>query len=243
MNYDQEKIWKFSKLHKIMSWPHDNLIEYLIIKSVSPNTIWEIGAGTGNWCMLMDHMLRPDKVNFHMVEDFKWNSLNLKFDYFWPRTPKEFTENIESTQSALNQDKINSTYYFVDEKEIHNKLDELIDVIRIDVDVADPDSTMKWILDNGSKNLIVIVDDTVEISRVMMMQEQIELGNLKLLWWGINSAAWCRTDLNSDDILNSIVETPVEHFKQFQIRDQKFMRRNNKFLITWPTGTFHELLR
>jgi hypothetical protein len=131
----------------------------------------------------------------------------------------------------------------VDEKEIHNKLDELIDVIRIDVDVADPDSTMKWILDNGSNNLIVIVDDTVEISRVMMMQEQIELGNLKLLWWGINSAAWCRTDLNSDNILNSIVETPVEHFKQFQIRDQKFMGRNNKFLITWPTGTFHELLR
>ena len=226
-----------------MSWPHDNLIESRIIKAISAKEIWEIGAGTGSWCMMMDHCNRPNKINFHMVENFEYTASNFKPDFFWPNTPKEFTDYVDQTQQDLNQEPINTKYYFVDEQEIHSKLTESIDLVRIDIDPVNPEATMKWILDNGSDNLVVIVDDTVEISRVMMMQEQIELGNLKLLWWGINSAAWCHPNINSTEIFEKIMESPVEHFKQLHVDNKKFMGRTNEFLVTWPDGNFYNTLR
>ena len=59
-----KELEQFHKQYPSMSFVRDLLLETLIFKTMKPYQVWELGAGNGNWCSLMNHFSTFNKSCF-----------------------------------------------------------------------------------------------------------------------------------------------------------------------------------
>ena len=191
-----------SKLHELRMFYHkyeamaniyDMAIELAIIDYVNPNTIWELGAASGHWSAAMQHLMTHKECHFTLVENFK--EATLYKDIGVPQDAVEL-KNYLHAQFDFRPDLIIKSMDDLPSAELK------IDVLRVDCDTESKyHSLSKWILFNGSDNLIVFVDDVrpnARPDRLFMMQDLVNRGLLEFLWGGEEEAAWCSPKLKLD---------------------------------------------
>ena len=200
----------------VMSDIIDQIGEVTLFKFFKPHRIIELGAATGNWCVIMNSLSdKSIEQHFTLVEDFSWHNTEIKLDkqfainYNFPKNKIELENNIANYIKSFNV--IDKSV----EQLIQEDLEQKVDLIRIDCDIKDMmqwDKVLEWIDRNGSDNLIVLSDDIRSTSaphRMLIMQQLVAQGKFRLMWIGEDTAAWCRINIIEkvygwfDYILNS----------------------------------------
>ena len=230
-----KELEQFHKQYPSMSLVDDLLIETLICIIMKPSQVWELGAGNGNWCSLMNHCSRPNNTEFTLVENFTLAKINDVKAAFWRKHhPYQFTTQEELISHMSNFDI--KTNYFSEVKDLPTYIDKKIDIVRIDLDYPGPDQQKlaNWILDNGSDNLVVIADDTLTnkcFHRFMIMQEQVAKGNLRLFWIGRDTSAWCRPKVDIEPFFHFASKFKNYYGSMKFNRPYTFFGYNQKYLI------------
>lgn len=193
----------------IMSSPQDAIIEREIIKAFRCKTILELGAGTGAWCAWINSQI--DNLTYYITEDFSYvTKKNLQKyiresnDIKWPSNPTELNTCIEV---LTENNSINYTLFTEDFYDIKHQIPHLIDYARIDCDTKNMRDTIKYLIEHGSENLIIVLDDcrpNTAIGRLLTLSEFIHSGELRTIWSGFDRMAFCRTSYNSKPVIEKI---------------------------------------
>lgn len=232
---DLHKIKNFYSKYKVLSCGEDDLMVFGIFKYMKPKSVWELGAGSGNWCMLMDYMMRPYCTTFHMVENFDTTLDFNRPDYVSPVNSADLIMHVEKVQRELGHSPINAVYHFDNVENIYNQLDTAIDIARLDCTPLDPTAAIEWLIAQGSDNLVIVVDDTTItkcLDRVTAMQEQVAAGHLKPLWIGLDSAAWVRSTVDTTPLLNTLINRYGHLFGRCEMVYAKFFGKDYWYLVT-----------
>ena len=195
---------------KIQSQPADTLVELEIYKYFSPRSVWEFGAGTGSWAIIMNY-LSGHSATFSMTENFTFVTSDRlrKYrtdDQFWPETIKELSDHLDNSNSKLG---VNMDYELYDKDIYHylNNIETPFEFVRLDCDLEKPHETIEHIIENSTDNLVIIVDDVEPngcLNRLMLLQEQVAKGKLRIFWTGVCTAAWCKPGVDIEPFFNSM---------------------------------------
>ena len=222
-----KKLMNFINNYDVMSYPEDLLVEICISKFYKPKTIYELGCASGNWCAAINKFAKLYQSNFFLVDNFAL-AKNIK-DL---NVPKNITE----LEQHLSKFDINATV--IDNNiDCLSKPDREIDLVRLDCDTQNHKKLVDWILTNGSKNLIILADDILpnkRFDRFLMFQEQVALGKLKLLWCGIESAAWCRAEVDTTNFLSEYILELEKDIPYVKVIDEgyEFFGKKQTYLTT-----------
>jgi len=199
-----KQIIRFTDQHTVMSDREDLLIETRIFKHFKPKNVYELGAATGNWCAAMNEFSSIDS-HFTLVENFdvlkNFPTLDIPFN------ETQLKENL--SQFNINYDLI------IDSVDNLKSTEEPIDLVRLDCDPLDYNKLIRWIFDNASDNLIVLSDDIMPNrcpQRFMAFQEQVAKGNLKLIWVGIDTAAWVLPSTQVDKFYELVLKELSDYY-------------------------------
>ena len=186
----------------VMSETIDQIVELAILRFFKPRRLIEFGAATGNWCIVMNGLCNGYvDQHYTLVEDFSWHTNNHagnKSQAVAHNFPKNKTELTQHVSKHIQSFDIIDTS--VDQL-IKTDLEEPVDLVRIDCDIDNPDNwnkTVEWIDRNGSDRLIILSDDiksTVAPHRMLIMQQLVAEGKMKLIYIGEDTAAWCRPSM------------------------------------------------
>ena len=207
----------------------DIFTEYWFIDLLELDEIIEFGAGTGNWSICIDHLTyNPNKQRtFHQVENFNYKGhVFMGWVYEkenWPTTPEELIKHCTTASIDVTKREIKTKYYFEDANDIFKKDAETkFNAVRIDCDI-DWNLFWKWLYSNTNNNYIIIVDDIAPnycYERFYnMMKETTKTGNIKPIWFGINSGIWCNSDLDVTDIHEYAIENFTHLYNKIRTRD------------------------
>lgn len=181
----------------------DQLVEVTILRHFKPTVIMEIGTGNGGWVSLMETMCRDGLLRHYMLlDDFSWiNNESTRHHVEKHQLPENVNELGRMLEGVLwSFDIINQT---IDDY-IKEDPETKIDLVRIDCEpksVSHWQEIVEWIDRNGSDRLIVLCDDikpNVALHRLLLMQQLVAEGKLRLFWIGNDAAAWCRPGLFDD---------------------------------------------
>lgn len=187
----------------VMSETSDQLVEASIFNFFKPRSIVEIGAGSGNWCILMDTVSdESHDRHFILIDNFSWAA-----DDRYKHGAKvcNFPVNVRSLEDHLSP--LLTSFEIMDgsiDVLIENDLKEQVDLIRVDCDPTAQEKwsdVIEWIDHNGSDRLIVLADDVnlnVAPYRMLLLQQLVATGKLVLFWIGEDTAAWCRPSMLAD---------------------------------------------
>lgn len=223
------QITAHTKLFPVMSETVDQIVEAIIFKFFKPKNIIELGAATGNWCVL-HHSLCKGQFDQHytLVEDFSWcatDNVNYKFS-------SEFEFPANKTQLEQHLTGLIDSFTVIDitlDLLINTDVTEKFDLIRLDCDPTTGDEMndlVAWIDRNGSDRLIVLSDDiksTVAPHRMLLLQQLVAQGKMNTMWIGEDTAAWCRPTM-LDDIpnwhtaLKSISDAELVDFDYYKLK-------------------------
>jgi hypothetical protein len=193
--------------------PKDLYIEYFLIDMDRELTeIVELGAGSGNWSLMIDKLTKCDLSyqksvksirHFHQVENFNYlshSSMSYVYeDLRWSTNKEDLVNHITTSSIDLTGTEINTTYHFVDVNDfLQQDFGKKFHVVRLDCDIDNYDYFWSWVYKNTAERFIVIIDDTAPNycpeRFYSAMQETIDSGILNPFWYGINSGAWCNFD-------------------------------------------------
>ena len=196
--------------HRPMADIYDMAIQLAIIDYVKPNTVWELGAASGNWSIIMHKLMDNTNARFTLVENFREDEQYKSIGV--PQNEQELRQRMK--QFDFSPDLVIES---VDNLPLS---DEKVDVIRLDCDFdynSDPSNLSKWILNNSSDRLVIFVDDirmNKRPDRLFMMQEMVNRGLLEFLWGGHDEAAWCKPfGLNRQDLIDNIKEIYLPYYE------------------------------
>lgn len=223
---------------KIQSSLNDTLVEFVIYNYFKPQSVWEFGAGTGSWAIVMNYLGTHPAV-FSMTENFAFITVEHLKKYktknqFWPCNLQELTSHIDQSNWQLGVS-MDYQIYTTDVCHFLNTIDTPFDLVRIDCDLEMPYETIDYILDHSSNNLIIISDDVapnVCLNRLMMLQEQVAKGKLKIFWTGESSAAWCKPDMDIGPFLEHMKIYKAGFKEMFVLDNYKFFGIQQQHLIT-----------
>lgn len=206
-----KELIKFTDKHTVMSDNDDILIESYIFKYFKPKIAYEIGAGSGNWCATINEFARTSTL-YYLVENFEL----LKT---FPTLDMPFNE----SQLRENLSDFNINYkLIIDSIDNLKQTPEPIDLVRLDCDPIDYDKFVQWIFDNSSDNLVILSDDIMPNrcpQRFMTFQEQVGKGNLKLIWVGVDTAAWVKPSTKIDDFYDYIIGNLEDYYDVLKVID------------------------
>lgn len=235
-----------------MSETIDQIVEASIFRFFKPRRVLELGAATGNWCVVMNAMTRGYiDQHYTLVEDFSWcdpGDLDFKFSntHNFPKNKAELEKHVSNHIESF--DVLDKS---IDEL-IETELEEKVDLIRIDCDIKNMmqwDRVIEWIDRNGSDRLIILSDDiksTVAPYRMLIVQQLVAQGKMKLMWIGEDTAAWCRSDMLFEThrwvtYFYSLKECAMMDINENRIRLHSYIqdflhtRRNNIYhIVTFP---------
>lgn len=182
-----------------MSETIDQMGEASIFRFFKPRRIVEFGAATGNWCILMNAMSEGYvEQHYTLVEDFSWHNNGFEsnkihaVNHNFPKNKTELAQHV--TNHIKSFDIIDTSV----DQFITTDLEEKVDLIRIDCDVSNWNTLLEWIDRNGSDRLIILSDDiksTVAPHRMLIIQQLVAQGKMRLMWIGEDTAAWCRPNM------------------------------------------------
>lgn len=219
--------------YPVSGTPKDLFIEYLFIDIFEEFTkIIELGAGTGNWAVLVDTLTKSNlsfqqfykpKRHFYEVENFnyKTNSMmdHVYKDFKWPADKDNLLEHVYNASLDLSRKKIKTTFYFDDINELLKRnFKNKFHVIRLDCDIENYDQFWKWIYQNTKNRFIVIIDDIspnyCPERFYSVMQEVYNRGILKPIWYGINSGIWGNFDsTKTQELILEKVQHLYDHIR------------------------------
>lgn len=223
---------------KIQSSLNDTLVEFAIYDYFKPHFVWEFGAGTGSWPIVMNY-LGTHSAKFFMTEDFSFSTVEHLKKYrtknqYWPSNLQELTAHIDKSNSLLG---VNMDYeiYTTDVCHFLTSIDTPFDLVRIDCDLEMPYETIEYILDHSSDNLVIISDDVAPhdcLNRLMLLQEQVAKGKLQIFWTGDCSAAWCKPTIDTRPFLEHMKIYKSGLNEMFVLDNYKFFGMQQRHLIT-----------
>jgi hypothetical protein len=195
---------------KIQSETVDTLVELEIYKYFSPSSVWEFGAGTGSWAIAMNY-LGGHSAKFSMTENFTFVTMDHLKKYrtdgqFWPETIKELADHLDNSNSKLG---VHMEYELYDKDICHylNDITTPFEFVRLDCDLEMPHKTIEYIIENSTDNLVIISDDVEPngcLNRLMLLQEQVAKGKLRIFWTGVCTAAWCKPSVDIEPFFDNI---------------------------------------
>lgn len=222
-----------------MSHPQDAIIERELIKAFRCKTILELGGGSGAWCAWINNQI--NNLTYYITENFSYvtNKRLQKFiresdDIKWPSNATEFNKSIEIlTENNL----INYTLFTEDFYDIKHRIPNSIDYARIDCDTKNIRDVIKYLIEHGSENLIIVLDDcrpNAAINRLLTLSEFIHSGELRTIWSGFERMAFCRTSYNSKPIIENIKNGNIlsTYVDSYIWDDYKIAREPQWMLIT-----------
>jgi hypothetical protein len=195
---------------KIQSETVDTLVELEIYKYFSPRSVWEFGAGTGSWAIAMNY-LSGHSAKFSMTENFTFVTVDYLQKYrtdnqFWPETIKELSDHLDNSNSKLG---VHMEYELYDKDICHylNDITTPFEFVRLDCDLEMPHKTIEHIIENSTDNLVIISDDVEPngcLNRLMLLQEQVAKGKLRIFWTGVCTAAWCKPSVDIEPFFDNM---------------------------------------
>ena len=173
----------FAALHMMMDedvW----VAQSVILQSVAPVHLCEIGAGNGDWAIGAATM--SDALDVTLIDDF---AIAMSPPYFWPKTSAELLDHCRQTSLGGR-----AQYRVLDKLP-----DDTFDVIRLAArwDIAEVREAMVWIVKHLAPEGVVFVDHlsgTMVPNRFLALVEQIQAKALRPFWFGGNQGGFCHWD-------------------------------------------------
>jgi SAM-dependent methyltransferase len=176
-----------------------------IISYVKPNTVLELGVGSGGWILAMNELIKNNlpNINYLGFENFSYD-----YKFGWPKNEKELEYQLKNFQPDLNVSIINKNVNLLNKTDFENKT---FDVVRLDCldSLNDINNIFYKVLPNTSKNCIFLVDDiTPNIcpNRFLAFLNKTSEGILKPLYIGRKEAAWCKYDFDCEPLQKKLYD-------------------------------------
>jgi SAM-dependent methyltransferase len=194
---------------KPMSMYEDLGVVIDILSFTKPNSILELGAGSGSWLLAMNYAL-DHEIKFVGYEDFR-----LDYNFGWPKTATELTNYMAEKSSSLGKvidvDIRDEDIYHIDLEYLKN-LNIKFDVVRLDCmeQKNKVNEIFYKILPFTSDDCIFLVDDITPNlcpNRFLSYMDKVNDGILKPIWFGIKEGAWCKTAYDSAALQQHIIDS------------------------------------
>ena len=216
----------------------DTLVELEIYKYFSPSSVWEFGTGTGSWAIIMNY-LGGHSAKFSLTENFTFITLEHLSKYktagqFWPESIKELADHLDASNLKLG---MHMDYELYD-KDICHFLTDIktpFEFVRIDCDLEMPHETIEYIIEHSTDNLVIISDDIEPngcLNRLMLLQEQVAKGKLRIFWAGKCTAAWCKPNVDMEPFFNNMKMYHTAFKEMFILAEYKSFGLPQQHLVT-----------
>jgi len=142
----------------IMTYPADWLVTAAIVRAHRPESVCEIGAGSGDWCIGVAALV-PTPVRCLMIENFEYAKRGfMPTTYRWPTNKSELMARFAEWTSYFGV-VASANVHDDDITALHTQ--DVFSIIRIDAyhTVDDTDRAIKWSLDHLAPGGIIFIDD------------------------------------------------------------------------------------
>lgn len=202
---------------QVMSETPDIIVSSLLLQSINPSGVIELGAGSGGWPKTMNKLGGIDNCHWILFENFSWIENNFDDDnYYWPKNNADFYSFIEKTSPGLKVTLLESDVNAVKNTNILAQILDSnpqcsFDALRLDCPI-DWD-IMEYYISMLSENALVFIDDhraNCGMQRIIIGIDMVRKGLLYPVWFGEKEAVYCKnlTLANSlKSIINDVIPT------------------------------------
>ena len=200
--YDLEKILyeRNPEFKLIMTECEDAVVEREIIKEVGCKNILELGTAQGAWPAWIHNSING--LKFYLTENFEQSDRYKRAEKY----PKDLNH-LAANLKRFTNNSMDFKIYDTDYDDIKHEITDIIDYARIDCNTNNMRGIFKYLIQHGSDNLLIVLDDCTPnqaICRLLIIAEFIYSGELKVFWAGHERMAFCRRDFDSTQIINNL---------------------------------------
>jgi predicted O-methyltransferase YrrM len=196
--YEDKLRKEYPEFKLIMSEAEDAIVEKEIIAAMNSKNILELGTATGAWAAWIHNNIKG--LKFYLTENFYELSKYTLYEKF-PKNIAELSKNL----SAFTNETINFEAFADDYDDIKHKIKDPVDYARVDCNTKNMKQVFEYLLETGSHELIIVLDDCTPnsaICRLLVLSEFIHTNQLKVFWAGKERMAFCRYDYDSKPVID-----------------------------------------
>ncbi len=196
---------------QVMSETSDIIVSSLLLQSIKPRAIIELGAGSGGWPKTMYTIGGIKNCQWILFEDFSWIKNNFQdAQYYWPKDEDDFYQFVEKTAPGLKTMLLNCDVNSVKETNVlsdilQSNTNLQFDALRLDCPIRW--DIMEYFINILSDNALFFIDDhraNCGMERIIIGVDMVRKGLLFPVWFGEKEAVYCK-NLNRANELKQII--------------------------------------